>query len=313
VTFALSRLPMPGWRCLRPAIAVGMMMLAGCASAPAASPAGTRPSASATNAAKPGPAESLTRVAAPATAVSPFARLRRYLSGRAGEVTAAVYDANTKQTWVLHPGVVQDTASIVKVEIMGTALTEDESGASPLPASEAALTPSMIENSDNQSATTLLADVGGAKAVARFDRSLGMRHTTPSSLALIPGTPWPGWGLTTTTALDEVTLVSAFAYPNAVLSAASRSYGLSLMEHVEADQDWGVSGGVAAGSTVALKNGWLPLGPSGWQVNSIGWILGHGRNYVLAVLTDGNPTESYGIGTITHMARVIFARLGHPG
>jgi hypothetical protein len=252
-------------------------------------------------------------VAAPAADVSPFARLRRYLSGRAGEVTAAVYDATSKQTWVLHPGAVQDTASIVKVEIMGTALAEAESRRSPLPATEAALMPSMVEDSDNQSATTLLADVGGATAVARFDRSLGMRHTTPSSLALIPGTPWPGWGLTTTTALDEVTLVSAFAYPNSVLSAASRRYGLGLMEQVEADQDWGVSGGVTSGTTVALKNGWLPLGPSDWQINSIGWISGHGRNYVLAILTDHDPSEAYGIQTIAHLATVIFAQLGQLG
>lgn len=241
---------------------------------------------------------------------SPFASLASYLASRSGQVTAALYDARTKNTWLLHPGAVQDTASIVKVEIMGTALQEAETVGREVPESEATLMPSMIENSNNQSATALLYDVGGPSAVARFDRSVGMKHTTPSTLALIPGTSLPGWGLTTTTALDEVTLVAKFAYTNSVLSDASRKHGLSLMENVEADQGWGVSWGVPGRATVALKNGWLPLGTSNWQVNSIGWISGNHRNYVLAVLTTGNPTEDYGIATIETISSTVFADLG---
>ena len=195
-------------------------------------------------------------------------------------MTAAVFDAPADRTWTLNPGSVQDTASIVKVEIMGAALQEAQATGIPLPGSESALMPSMIENSDNQSATQLLADIGGPSALAKFDRSAGMMETTPSTLAYIPGTSLPGWGLTTTTATDEVLLVSKFAFPNNILTAASRQYGLSLMEQVEADQGWGISGGVPAGTTVALKNGWLPLTASDWQVNSIGWIEGSGRDYV---------------------------------
>lgn len=170
----------------------------------------------------------------------------------------------------------------------------------------------MIENSDNQAATTLLVDVGGPSALLRFDRAAGMTATTPSNLAFIPGTSLPGWGLTTTTALDEVTLVSRFAYANDILSDDSREYGLSLMENIEADQAWGVSGGVPPGTTVAIKNGWLPLSPTDWQVNSIGWVFGSGRDYVLAVLTTGNRTEDYGIDTIQMIASSVFADLGRP-
>lgn len=246
----------------------------------------------------------------PAPGTSPFQVLARYLAHRSGKVTAALYDAHTRSTWLLNPRAVQDTASIVKVQIMGTALREAEAAHERLPQSEATLMPSMIENSDNQAATSLLDDVGGPGAVALFDRSAHMNHTTPSTLALIPGTPWPGWGLTTTTALDEVRLISRFAYSNPVLSPTSRRYGLSLMERVETDQAWGVSGGVPPGTTVALKNGWLPLKPADWQVNSIGWISGHGRDYVLAVLTRGSPTEAYGITTIETVAKSMFAQLG---
>jgi beta-lactamase class A len=225
-------------------------------------------------------------------------------------VTAAVYDVRARRIWVLHPGVREYTASIVKVEIMGTALQEAQQAGQSLPPAEQGLMPSMIENSDNDSATALLHDVGGPSAVARFDRSAGMTDTQPSTLALIPGTPWPGWGLTTTTALDEAVLVSRFAYPNGVLSSVSRQYGLSLMENIESDQSWGVSGGVPPGTRIALKNGWLPLGPSNWQIDSIGWIDGHGRNYVLAVLTADNPSEAYGIDTIEGIASYIYRSRG---
>jgi hypothetical protein len=293
------------------ALSVIAFLVLGCGGTNVAGPQATPgnhaspPAASSPPAPTPAPAP---HSSPPRVAASPFTsrRLRAYLAGRSGHVTAALYDARTKKTWLYHPQFAQYTASIVKVEIMGTALHEAEAAGRDLPAAEAALMPSMIENSDNDSATALLQDVGGPSAIARFDRSAGLNDTIPSRLALIPGTSLPGWGLTTTTALDEVTLVSNFAYPSSVLSDAARKYGLSLMEHIEADQDWGVSGGVPAGTTVALKNGWLPVGSSGWQVNSIGWISGHGRNYVLAVLTDGSPTEAYGIDTIEAIARDVY-------
>jgi len=248
-------------------------------------------------------------------AVSPFASLFSYLAHRDGQITAAVYDKRTGRTWVFHRGIRQDTASIVKVEIMGTALWEAQNG-TPLSAAERALMPLMIENSDNTAATEMLADVGGPSAVQRFDRRAGLFDTIPSRQKYIPGSTLPGWGLTTTTAFDEVRLVSRFAYPNSVLTTASRQYGLKLMEHVESDQAWGVSGGnygLLPGATVALKNGWLPhqlTTDSDWQINSIGWVSGHGRDYVLAVLTDHSLTEAYGIDTIDTIARSIFTELG---
>jgi hypothetical protein len=87
---------------------------------------------------------------------------------------------------------------------------------------------------------------------------------------------------------------------------------LSLMEDVTPSQRWGVSGGVPAQVTVALKNGWLPLrGPgSDWQINSVGWISGAGRNYLMAVLSTGNPSEQYGIDTIDALAATVWQRMG---
>jgi hypothetical protein len=233
---------------------------------------------------------------------SPFSpAVEAYLAQRTGTVTAAVYDANSGATWQLNPGDLQVTASIVKVDIMATALQQAQQSGQPVPADEAALMPSMIEESDNDSATSMYTDVGGAPAVAAYNQNLGMTSTTPNA----------AWGLTTTTAADQVALVSHFAYDNSALDDASRFYGLSLMEHVEPDQAWGVSGGLPSGVTVALKNGWLPLSGSDWQVNSIGWVAGDGADYVLAVLTTGSPTEAYGIDTIQALSGMVFSQLSH--
>jgi hypothetical protein len=83
------------------------------------------------------------------------------------------------------------------------------------------------------------------------------------------------------------------------------------MENIAPSESWGVSGGVPAGVTVALKNGWLPLsGYTDWQVNSIGWVDGDGRDYILAVLISGNPTEEYGIETIDTMSTLLWNERG---
>lgn len=60
-----------------------------------------------------------------------------------------------------------------------------------------------------------------------------------------------------------------------------------------------------------VKDGWLPLNDSDtdWQVNSVGWVHGRGRDYLLVVLTTGNPTEQYGIDTIDGLAQILWNKL----
>ena len=59
----------------------------------------------------------------------PFsAAVTGYLTGRAGTVTAAVYDVTTGQTWDLGPGSPQATGSLVKVDILQALLARRRSG-----------------------------------------------------------------------------------------------------------------------------------------------------------------------------------------
>jgi hypothetical protein len=231
-----------------------------------------------------------------------------YVSTRDGVVLAAVYDLRTGQTWRFGQGHPQDEASVVKLDVLETLLAERGRSGTELSAGDQTLAGQMIEDSDNDAATSLWDEVGGASGIRSFNVSAGLADTVPSACVNCPGFPWPGWGLTTTIPADQLTLLRTLVEPNSLLTNTERRYALSLMENVTPDQRWGVTGGVPAQATVALKNGWLPLNSAGnnWQINSVGWISGSGRDYLIAVLTTGNPTEQYGIDTINELAAMVW-------
>jgi beta-lactamase class A len=206
----------------------------------------------------------------------------------------------------------QAEASIVKLDILETLLAQRAGRHRGLSGNDRELAQLMIEDSDNDAATALWQAVGGARGIRVFNTAAGLVATSPSGCVVCPGFPWPGWGLTTTTPADQIRLLRETVEPGGLLTSAGRGYGLRLMENVEPGQRWGVSGGVPARVKVALKNGWLPLNQAGtdWQINSIGWISGRGRNYLMAALTTGNPSEAYGIGTINGLAALVWKGMG---
>jgi hypothetical protein len=223
------------------------------------------------------------------------------VAGRTDTVTAAVYDVTTGETFTFRPGLVEHTASTVKLDILATLLQEAQAANRPLTADEQADAVPMIEESLDSAADDLWTEVGGAPAVARLEGDVGLSATTPATDGV--------WGRTTTTALDRLAMVRAVEAPNAVLTDASRAYILNLMEHVTPSQDWGATGGVPADVTVALKNGFAPI-DDGWQINTEGWVDGQGRDYLIAVLTSGNPTEVYGIQTIDQISSLVWNAMG---
>jgi hypothetical protein len=232
-----------------------------------------------------------------------------YLAGRSGTVLAAVYDVRTGQSWRLGDGPAQDEASVVKLDILETLLSASDGTG--LSSDDQGLAEQMIEDSDNDAATSLWYAAGGTAGVAAYNDKVGLTRTTPSECVVCAGFPWPGWGLTTTVPYDQITLLKQLIEPGPALTSGERQYALSLLENVTPGQAWGVSGGVPAGVTVALKNGWLPLNDDNtdWQINSEGWVSGDGRDYLISVLSTGNPTEQYGIDTIGELSTMIWTAL----
>ena len=192
-----------------------------------------------------------------APGVDPLATraLRRFVASRGGDITAAVENLDTGRTYLYNPGAREQTASIMKVDILETLLREAIVSDTPLDQHEAELVQGMIENSNNDDAQDLWDEEGSAPAVAAYDARAGMTQTVPNAAGY--------WGLSTTSARDQIALLRQLVVKHGLLNGASRRYELGLMESVEPDQAWGVSGGIPTGVGVALKNGWLPTQPAG--------------------------------------------------
>lgn len=234
---------------------------------------------------------------------TPFgASFQSYVNSRQSQVSVAVYSANNGKTYTYRPDLTFGTASIVKATIMADLLLQSQKTGKSLTKSEQDDMVPMIENSDNDAATDLWNVAGEGEGIEGFLKTAGMDETVPGQSGY--------WGLTMTTAVDQMTLMKLYAYPNAILDNQSRAYGLNLMEHITSWEDWGVSAGPTSGTVVALKNGWLPSNSDGWRINSIGYVDGNGHNYVVAILSQNNPSEQYGIDTVEQVSRYVWDALG---
>ncbi len=187
------------------------------------------------------------------------------------------------------------TASIVKVDILAALLLDAQRSGRSLTADERRLSAAMIEYSDNDSASALWRSVGGSDGLDAANERLGLEETR--------GGTEGHWGLTRTTAVDQVALLRAVFAPEdgAALDASSRAFLRRLMGRVTKGQDWGVS--AAGDGDPELKNGWLPRSATGlWVVNSVGRVTADGREYLVAVLSDGHASLEEGIGVVERVA-----------
>ncbi|WP_419997849.1 serine hydrolase [Streptomyces boninensis] len=213
-----------------------------------------------------------------------------------GRYALAVTDLTTGDT-ATHGGGTYDTASIAKVDILAALLLKAQDAHRKLSASETRLAEAMITRSDNDAADALWQSIGGAAGLAAANKRLGLTDTDPGSGG--------HWGLTRTTAADQLRLLKAVFTTDSPLTRASRAVLDDLMCRVVPDQRWGISAAVtgAADGSVALKNGWLPRTATGrWDVNSIGRAQRAGHTYLIAVLSDGHTTRQHGIETVEHAA-----------
>jgi beta-lactamase class A len=231
------------------------------------------------------------------------ASVQTYLKGQGDRSAVAVLDATTGAQLTVNADAGFHTASIVKVDILATLLLKRQA-AQGLSANERSLASDMIIKSDNDAATSLWNKIGGASGLAAANRTLGLTQTTPDSGG--------SWGMTTTTANDQLRLLQALTSASGPLNATSRGYVLNLMNQVNDDQDWGVPAAASAQATgVYVKNGWLDDSTDDglWIINSVGRIVEPGHDWLIVVLTSGNKGKSSGINVVEHAATLAMGGL----
>jgi hypothetical protein len=228
------------------------------------------------------------------------ARLARDIAaarrGRVSAVAVGVDDPGQGLGCWLHSAWHFDSASVVKVTILGALLRRALDQHRHLAGTEAALASAMITRSDNDAASALWAQLGRGY-LRHFLNLAGMKQTALG--------PEGYWGLTQVTAHDEVLLLRLLLEKNPLLDTASRNYALGLMAQVLPDQRWGAAAGAPTRLTSHLKDGWLPRHTHGWRIHSIGCFTGRGGGYTIVVLTQNNPAMAYGIHTIEAIAMAI--------
>src|SRR5581483_5456952 len=149
-----------------------------------------------------------------------------------------IYDVTHQRSYAFHGTAPFLAASSIKVPIMLTFFAMTESQGRKPDGDEMKLLAAMIERSDNDAASALFDDIRGASGIATFLQQSGVDGLTPNQNA------W-GYSMITPQAMVEVlTQLDA----GTILTADDRAIAVDLMQHVEADQQWGVGETAPAGS-----------------------------------------------------------------
>jgi beta-lactamase class A len=223
-----------------------------------------------------------------------------------GSVSVAATDLDTGESYTFGATGGMVTASVVKLDLLEVLLLQHQRAGATLDADEDADAVAMIEASDNSAAESVFEDIGGRDALDADNPDLGV-----STASTVPGLS-DYWGLTTTSAHDQVVLLSNLTGAKSPLSEAARSYALGLLRDVESDQRWGAPVAADPGTTVAVKNGWLDIDDDGgrWAVNSDALITVNGDAIAISVLTQHNDDEQSGITLVESLAKIAADAVG---
>lgn len=217
-------------------------------------------------------------------------------------VTASVYDTRTGCWSDLSPGMTITTASVIKAQFLAGILLRAQDEGRATTAWERQRIDPMIRYSHNPPASDLFLSLGGVGGQEALDTRFGLGSTTSTNT----------WGATVSTAQDRTKLALALLHGGGPLGAAGRAEAWSWMTSVHPTQQWGITAGVPAGWTVALKNGFYPMsGTPRWRIGSTGFVrndsTGHG--YAITIMTDRNPDHETGQRLVERVSRQVAATL----
>ncbi|MEJ7657382.1 MAG: serine hydrolase [Thermoleophilaceae bacterium] len=215
-------------------------------------------------------------------------RAAAYARARRGNASFAVVDTDgqvrgidTRRSFA--------SASVVKAMILVAYLDLVERRRTSLTDTERLQLAEMIRRSDNASATQLVNAVGSS-GLRRVARRAGMRGTKPQVQP---------WGLTETNAEDQARL---FARIDELVPSRYRSYARRLLRTIIPEHRWGIPRTAPRDATVLFKGGWLPDEDGAWRVHQIAKVERGPKQLAVAVMTDGNPSQSYGEDTVRGVA-----------
>ncbi|MFN8508001.1 MAG: serine hydrolase [Dehalococcoidia bacterium] len=198
-----------------------------------------------------------------------------------------------------------ELASVVKVLIMAAVMGRAEGEGRFVDDAELSLLWPMITQSDNDAATALWTQLGGGPGLSAYLKAAGFGGITPYDGEY--------WGTSTASANALANVLSRLLLGD-LLRENHRKLALTLMEQVVPQQRWGVSAAAGKGDIVALKDGWYQA-DGGWRVNSIGVIVPGDparAPYVVAILSNLQPSFAYGVETVEGIAQRLGSAPGEP-
>lgn len=210
-------------------------------------------------------------------------------------ITAAVYDTRTGCWYHLNRGMRITTASVIKMQFLAGVLARAQDQGRGITAWERTRLEPTMWLSHNPPATDLFLSLGGIDGMEALDRRFGLADTTHSN----------HWGAAISTAEARTKLALSMLDGGGPLGPSARATAWDFMTRVHPTQQWGISAGVPAGWTVALKNGFYPLdGPTRWRIGSSGFVRDDltGEGYAITVQSDRNPDHFAGQALVEYVS-----------
>lgn len=226
--------------------------------------------------------------------------LQSYLTGLGPDVGAEVYDVTRQHYYTYNSDTQFIVASSMKVPIMLTFLDMIEQQGREPDDQEIGLLTTMIENSNNDSASALYYNaIGGAAGITNYMQKIGITGLSPSDSA---------WGYSLITPQAMVNLLTAL-YKGTILTAPDRALALNLMENVESDQQVGVGDTVPGGANVAMKDGWVTGHDNLWAMNTSGIVTLGKEIYIISIYTQEQSSLDDGQAIVRQVCSTVASSL----
>lgn len=211
----------------------------------------------------------------------------RYLNRRTGYTSFAVIDSEGRMSGEhLHRTFV--SASVVKAMLLVAYLRKLAAEHRGLGAGSRSLLDPMIHVSDNNAATAIW-ERDGDRRLRALARRAGMSDFSIQGI----------WANAQISAADQARY---FFEMESLIPRHFRRFANHLLSHIAGYESWGIPAiARPRGWTVFFKGGWRGTG-RGQLVHQIARLQRPHQRVAIAVMTDGDPSMGYGIGTIQGVA-----------